>query len=102
MGIWNPIILVCFGIYDFVLMLYVNDVNFLDLHIHYTRRRNYLISPKFRLQKTNDSHMYIGVKFYNKVSLIIRQIRHINIWKSRVKNFIKHRNFEIPGCEGQL
>ena len=62
-------------------------------HSHYTRRRNDLVPPQFRLQKSVDSYLYIGIKLFNKLPSNIKQIENINIYKNRIKNILRYHNY---------
>ncbi|PSN54462.1 hypothetical protein C0J52_05549 [Blattella germanica] len=55
------------------------------IHLHNTRNRHNLLTPKCRLQKSHSSYIIMGIQLYNKLPLYIRNIQDINIFKRRIK-----------------
>ncbi|PSN55767.1 hypothetical protein C0J52_02492 [Blattella germanica] len=61
-------------------------------HSRFTRRSNDLVPPQFRLHKSVDSHLCVGIKLFNKLPSNIKQIENINKYKSRIKNILRIKN----------
>lgn len=62
-----------------------------DIHNYETRNRNNICLPSLRLSVCQSSHIYQGIKFYNKAFKIISNCKRVSDLKSRLASLLLDR-----------